>query len=118
MQYLAFGLYSSISHALTCSNSLDRDLCQESAILHYVDFHARWKGVSGIPLTYNIKAARPATMALILTIVAAVPPVKGEGTGLDPVTVPLPLGAVLLEPVLLPLVRVKLAQVKRVVLLV
>lgn len=57
-------------------------------------------------------------MAPALTNVAAAPPVKGEGTGLDPVVVPLPPGVVPLELVLLPLVRVKLAQVKRVAFLV
>ena len=57
-------------------------------------------------------------MAPALTKEAVAPPVNGEGTGLDPVTVPLPPGEVLLELVLLPLVKVKLAQVKRVVLLV
>ncbi len=41
---------------------------------------------------YNIKAARPATIAPALTKVTAAPPVNGEGTGLDPVTVPLPAG--------------------------
>lgn len=53
-----------------------------------------------------------------LMSVAAALPVKGDGTGLDPVTVPLPPDEVPLELVPLPLVRVKLAQVRRVVLLV
>lgn len=64
-----------------------------------------------------MKAARPARIAPALTKDAVAPPVNG--TGLDPATVPFPLGEVLLPPLLLfPLVSVKLAQVKRVVLLV
>lgn len=57
-------------------------------------------------------------MAPALMKVAAAAPVKGDGGGLDPVIVPLPPGEVPLELLLLPLVRVKLAQVRRVVLLV
>lgn len=56
-------------------------------------------------------------MAPALTNAVAAPPVKGAG-GVDPTTVPLPLDEVPLELVLFPLVRVKLAQVKRVALLV
>lgn len=67
---------------------------------------------------YNKKAARPATMAPALTKVTAAPPTKGDGTGFDPVTVPLPPVVPLELVVLFPLVRVKLAQVRRVVLLV
>lgn len=74
--------------------------------------------VTSLPGTYSKKTARPATMAPVLMNATAAPPVKGDGTGLEPVTVPLPPGAVPLELELLPLVRVKLAQVRRVVLLV